>query len=75
MPINQKKLGFISPLGHWLRNNPDLIKSTLENLPKYLELNQKEFLRLSSAPFEGNFRNIKTLWSLIILNRWFMNQR
>ena len=75
LPINQKKLGFISPLGHWLRNNPDLIKSTLENLPKYLELNQKEFLKLSSAPFEGNFRNIKTLWSLIILNRWFMNQR
>jgi len=75
LPINQKKLGFISPVGHWLRNNPDLISSTLENLPKYLELNQKQLLELASAPFKQNFSDIKTLWSLVILNRWFMSHR
>jgi|694.fasta_scaffold119991_2 asparagine synthase (glutamine-hydrolysing) len=75
LPINKTKLGFISPVGHWLRNNPDLIRSTLENLPKYLELNKKEFLKLTSAPFKRNFTDVKTLWSLVILNRWFMNQQ
>ena len=75
LPINQKKLGFISPVGHWLRNNPDLICSTIENLPKYLELNKNELLRLSSAPFKQNFTDIKTLWSLVILTRWFMSRR
>jgi len=75
LPINQKKLGFISPVGHWLRNNPNLISSTIENLSKHLELNQKELLRLASAPFKQNFTDIKTLWSLVILNRWFMSRR
>jgi len=75
LPINQKKLGFISPVGHWLRNNPDLISSTIENLSKHLELKQKELLRLASAPFKQNFTDIKTLWSLVILNRWFMSRR
>jgi len=75
LPINQKKLGFISPVGHWLRNNPDLISSTIENLSKHLELNQKELLRLASAPFRQSFTDIKTLWSLVILNRWFMSHR
>jgi len=75
LPINPKKLGFISPVGHWLRNNPDLISSTIENLPRHLELNQKELLRLASAPFKQNFTDIKTLWSLVILNRWFMSRR
>jgi asparagine synthase (glutamine-hydrolysing) len=75
LPINQKKLGFISPVGHWLRNNPDLISSTIENLSKHLELKQKELLRLASAPFKQSFTDIKTLWSLVILNRWFMSHR
>ena len=75
LPINQRKLGFISPVGHWLRNNPDLISSTIENLPKHLELNQNELLKFTYAPFKQNFTDIKTLWSLVILTRWFMSRR
>jgi asparagine synthetase B (glutamine-hydrolysing) len=74
LPINQNKLGFISPVGHWLRNNPELVRLTLRNLPNYIEVNKAELANLSDAPTERNFQNIKILWSLVVLNKWFMNQ-
>lgn len=68
---NTKKMGFISPLGSWLRSNPELIMNSLEVLKINLSLNKYELDSLAKAPSEGDFHKIKILWSLIILGQWF----
>jgi asparagine synthase (glutamine-hydrolysing) len=72
LPILSSKYGFISPLGHWLRNNPELIEDSLENITKYLPFNRKELDLLSSSAKNRNFVQFKVLWSLIVLNRWLV---
>ena len=71
LPVLTSKSGFISPLGHWLRNNPNLIRHSLENITAFLPFDKKHLLTLSSAGQDGNFSNFKLLWSIIVLNRWF----
>jgi len=70
MPINKSKSGFISPLGHWLRNNPSLVESSIKNLTKRLSLNGNEMNKLIDAPNNKDWKNFKFLWSLIVLERW-----
>jgi asparagine synthase (glutamine-hydrolysing) len=71
-PTLPSKSGFISPLGYWLRNNPDLIKTSLESITNYLPFERKKLFALSNSANEGNYEKFKVLWSLIVLNRWFV---
>jgi len=71
LPLHENKYGFISPLGDWLRSNPELIYEATHNLPKYIEIRKEELVLLSNAPNRGNFTEIKLLWSLVILYKWF----
>ncbi len=71
--ILKEKTGFLSPLGYWLRNNNELIDYTINSISKYLPLNKPELVRLSQGPKNRVFSDIKLLWSLIILNKWFVN--
>jgi asparagine synthase (glutamine-hydrolysing) len=70
LPINRNKMGFISPLGSWLRSNPDLIGNSLNNLKNYFDLNVKGIEFLSNSPNRGDYHNFKFLWSLIVLESW-----
>jgi len=70
MPINKSKSGFISPLGHWLRNNPNLVESSVKNLTKKLSLNRNGMNKLIDAPNNKDWGNLKFLWNLIVLERW-----
>lgn len=72
LPILSSKYGFISPLGHWLRNNPELIEDSLENITRYLPFEKKELTLLKSSAENRNFMQFKMLWSLIVLNRWLV---
>ena len=72
LPILRSKHGFISPLGYWLRNNPELIKDSLENITNYLPFERKELSLLSRSAQNGDFAQFKLLWSLIVLNRWLV---
>jgi asparagine synthase (glutamine-hydrolysing) len=74
LPINATKTGFISPLGYWLRKNPVMIDDAIKSLPQFLPVSRNELLRLREAPNRKNFNDTKFLWSLIVLNSWFMNQ-
>lgn len=70
LAINKNKMGFISPLGSWLRSNPELISNTIKELPNYLPISKSQLIRLSKSPETGNYLEFKILWSLIILNSW-----
>jgi asparagine synthase (glutamine-hydrolysing) len=68
--VREDKAGFISPLGHWLRGNPELIRTTVEYLEKKLGWNPHELSKLANSPKTGNFRNLIQLWNLIVFVRW-----
>lgn len=72
LPILKEKTGFVSPLGYWLRNNDELIDYSIKNISNFLPLEKTELDRLKEGPKNRNFHDIKMLWSLIILNQWFI---
>jgi asparagine synthase (glutamine-hydrolysing) len=68
--VRRDKEGFISPVGHWLRNNQKLVEHSIRIL-----INEKVFVSsvLNSykyAAFESDFRRIKQLWHLVALAKW-----
>lgn len=71
-PTLPSKYGFISPLGYWLRNNPELIKASLDSITNYLPFESGYLSVLSHAASNHNFNDFKLLWSLIVLNRWLV---
>jgi asparagine synthase (glutamine-hydrolysing) len=68
-----KKQGFISPLGYWLRENPDLIMDSIKYLSSNLNFDFIALKKLSSAPYLGNFKDFRFLWSLVVLANWHSN--
>ena len=68
------KQGFISPVGYWLRNNPELVMYSIENLIDKLPFNQTEMRKISKGALEKNFDKIKILWSLVVLNCWIVSK-
>jgi asparagine synthase (glutamine-hydrolysing) len=69
--VRDDKAGFISPVGHWLRSNEDLVKRSLDSLSGYLPIDKEFASELRKAPLTGNYRKIMQLWSLLILSYWF----
>lgn len=70
LSLNKSKLGFISPVGHWLRSNSEMVNSSLRSLSKNFDLSMHELDKLRNAPQQGNYVKFKMLWTLIVLERW-----
>lgn len=70
IPINKNKMGFVSPLGFWLRSNPDLIRDSIQNLNSYFTIDESEIESLTRSPNLGDYNGFKLLWSIIVLERW-----
>jgi asparagine synthase (glutamine-hydrolysing) len=68
--VNSIKMGFMSPLGHWLRNSPDLIHDSLKYLDLEFGFDKKELSKLYASPQKKQYTNFRFLWSLIILAKW-----
>ena len=67
---SQKKIGFSSPLGYWLRSNPNLIKKTGEILLDEFKIDAQSWNLLAESPANGEFRGFTQLWSLVVLGAW-----
>ena len=67
---SREKIGFSSPIGHWLRSNPKLIKRTGELLIDEFRINAKSWNALAKAPAIREFHGITQLWSLVVLGTW-----
>jgi asparagine synthase (glutamine-hydrolysing) len=70
LPVNKAKLGFISPLGQWLRSSPELINESIKRLQVNFDFDNKELDRLIKSPSKGNYRDFRYLWNLIVLASW-----
>lgn len=69
--VRDDKAGFISPVGHWLRSNKDLVNRSLDSLSDHIPLDKGFVSELRKAPLTGDYRKIMQLWSLIVLSYWF----
>lgn len=72
--VRSDKAGFISPVGHWLRSNPDLIHDAFEALDSSSIFDSEKLYERKSDQFTGDFGKIRQLWSLVILGHWFRVQ-
>lgn len=70
LPTNETKMGFVSPLGHWLRNNPSMVLDNINYLKKHFDFNIVILDELIASPNKGNYSNFNFLWSLIVLANW-----
>jgi hypothetical protein len=70
--VRNDKAGFISPVGHWLRNNPELVRNSISHLKNVGNFNASYLSKLSEAPMRGIYREIMQLWSLVILSKWII---
>jgi hypothetical protein len=71
--VRQDKAGFISPVGHWLRTNPNIVKTGLDAVNESGLFNSFEVTRRSKDQFSGDFTKIRQLWSLVVLGYWFLH--
>lgn len=71
--LSREKIGFSSPLGHWLRTNPRMIENSFEVLSGHFELDLKTWNILKESPTRGDFRKFTQLWSLVVLSAWIKN--
>ena len=70
--VRNDKAGFISPVGHWLRSNPELVRKSISHLKIVGNFNASYLNKLSDAPMRGIYREIMQLWSLVILSKWII---
>lgn len=71
--IKKDKLGFTSPVGHWLRKNPAMVRNSLEFLSLDGRFNTTAIKYYLGAPQRGNYRELMQLWSLVVLAKWMVN--
>jgi asparagine synthase (glutamine-hydrolysing) len=70
LPLNKKKLGFMSPLGYWLRSNPDIIQDSVRYVSSNFNFDKKIMNNLSGSANTANYSQFRILWSLIVLAKW-----
>jgi len=68
--VRRDKAGFTSPVGHWLRANSALVRSSIEILSRDPRFIAKELHYLMDAPQRGRYRELMQLWSLVVLATW-----
>ena len=72
--VMKEKVGFISPVGHWMRKNPELLDSSLAILRYTQEFEMNRLKSLADEALSGNFRKISQIWNLIIYAQWIKLQ-
>lgn len=70
LPLNKKKLGFMSPLGYWLRSNPDMIQDSIRYVSSNFNFDNRIMKNLSGSASAANYSQFRILWSLIVLAKW-----
>lgn len=73
--VRRDKAGFTSPVGHWLRSNPNLVKSSLDYLSQDNRFNKAGLNFYRDAPQRGQYRELMQLWTLVVLATWLQIEK
>ena len=71
LPLVKSKIGFVSPLGHWLRSNEKWVEDSLKFLCELNSFNSKQLLELQGAQYKSDWQNKRLLWSLVVFSNWY----
>ena len=73
--VRRDKAGFTSPVGHWLRGNPNLVKESLDYLSRDTRFNKHGLDCYRDAPQRGQYRELMQLWTLVVLSIWLQIEK
>jgi asparagine synthase (glutamine-hydrolysing) len=72
LPIMNEKVGFTSPIGYWMRSDPDFTNSSIDYLAEMPEFNGEYLAKFKNSQFQRNFRTNMQLWTLVVYANWLM---
>jgi asparagine synthase (glutamine-hydrolysing) len=72
LPIKTEKVGFTSPVGHWMRQEPEFIRDSITYLQGQEGWNPSALEPFSNAQFNGDYRTNMQLWTLVVYSNWLM---
>ena len=72
LELQKQKIGFISPLGNWIRTNWQYVEQNLDSLVEkgFLKMNFHSFDETRKALEEGDFATLRKIWALLVIARW-----
>lgn len=73
LPISPNKVGFVSPLGHWMRSNSNFVRGRLDFLEETFQIQPQKIDELFKSLQSGKFTNLRKTWALLILSRFLEN--
>jgi asparagine synthase (glutamine-hydrolysing) len=74
LPVKTEKVGFTSPVGHWMRESSKFVNESIEYLSNRQEFNASYLEKYRDAQFRGDYRTNMQLWTLFIYANWLMVQ-
>jgi len=72
LPIKNEKVGFTSPAGHWMREDPSFVNSSIDYLLEIPQFNHNYLSRFKNAQYKGDYRTNMQLWTLVVFANWIM---
>jgi asparagine synthase (glutamine-hydrolysing) len=70
LPVKREKVGFTSPIGHWMRQEPEFIRDSISYLKGQKRWNRPALDSFSDAQFRGDYRTNMQLWTLVVYSNW-----
>jgi asparagine synthase (glutamine-hydrolysing) len=70
LPVKREKVGFTSPIGHWMRQEPEFIRDSISYLKGQKRWNGPALDSFSDAQFRGDYRTNMQLWTLVVYSNW-----
>jgi asparagine synthase (glutamine-hydrolysing) len=71
--LQDKKIGFISPIGHWLRCNKEFVRARIRFLDELEVWRPISLIDLEESFSSGNLKKLQQIWTLVVLSRWIEN--
>ena len=70
IPVKKEKVGFTSPIGHWMRQEPQFIRDSISYLRGQKGWNGPALDFFSDAQFRSDYRTNMQLWTLVVYSNW-----
>ena len=74
LPVKTEKVGFTSPVGHWMREGSKVVNESIDYLSNRSEFNSSYLEKYRNAQFRGDYRTNMQLWTLFVYANWLMAQ-
>ena len=73
--VLEKKLGFVSPMGHWLRENEPEIQDKISFLSQIPIFTNVSKINVNSYLYSKDFKSLRQIWTLYVLAKWFVRSQ